>query len=377
MVTAAIGEQPELLSIDLADYRPEFQRQSMGWTPEDRPASVTTMFSSSATSDGLRVFGNDFGMASVFLGNDLDDNKNRVQWNISAWQYQIASDDFIFAQSAEDYLYQYDRASGALERVLTKLAGYLNGRERVVDLQVSDDGRIALVKTNTKLPKFLLWDLQQDRLIREVDYGQQDVFGTGSTKQLPKLGLSRDGKWVIGAKVGVFGWPVESGQLVRFTSTNAAAARSIANSIVFVRNSQQVLVSWRNRIIQFDLDRRQQVEAYSLPQISDAQVQDNLRDAIEDAGRIYVLADENKARGGILLMSLNNKQLLAKFDRSSFASFYATENGVSAIAGGLDDESKVRLLIWNAGPRHNTGLAIRTCLARTGRPNLGPAPDWF
>ena len=353
VVTAAIGDQPEILSTDLANYRPEFHQQSIGWTPEDRPASVTAMYSQSAAEGSLEAFGNDYGMASVFRdrnvkGNpnaDRYDSKNRVQWNISAWQYQIASDDFVFAQSAEDYLYQYDRASGALERVLTKLARYLDGRERIVDLQVSDDGRVALVRTDSNLPKFLLWDLQQDQVIREVDYGQQDLFGTGSKKQLPKLALSRDGKWVIGAKVGVFGWPVDSGQLVRFTNNNAVAARSTANSIVFVRNSQQVLVSWRNRITQFDLDRRQQVQSYSLPQISAAQVQDNLLDAIQDAGKTYILADEPQS--GILLLSLEDQKQVAEFEQASYASFAATKDGLRAIAGGLDQNSKTHIEIWD------------------------------
>jgi len=351
VVTAAIGEKPELLSIDLADYQPEHDRQSMGWTPENRPASITTMSSPPAAQGSLRAFGNNWGMASVFrdgnANDDRDDSQTQVQWNISAWQYQIACDDLVFAQSAENYLYQYNRSSGALERVLTKLASHLNRSQRIVDLQVSDDGRVALVKTNSNLPKFLLWDLQQDRLIREVDYGQQDLFGTGSKKLLPKLALSRDGKWVVGAKVGVFGWPVDSGQLIRFANNNASAARSIANSIVFVRNSQQVLVSWRNRIIQFDLERQQQVASHSLPQISDAQVQDNLLDAIDEAGKIYILADENKSRGGILLLSLEDQKQLAEFEQASFAAFATTQNGLSAIAGGLDQKSKTRLEIWD------------------------------
>ena len=360
VVTAAIGEQPEILSINLADYQPEFQRRSIGWTPEDPPASITALFSPPPADRSVQAFGNDYGMASVLRGENpnpnLDADQNIVQWNISAWQYHVASDDFIFAQSAEDYLYQYDRASGALERVLTKLASYLDRGERIVDLQVSDNGRVALVKTNATLPKFLLWDLQQDQVIREVDYGKQDLFGTGSKKQLPKLALSRDGKWVIGAKVGVFGWPVDSGQLVRFSNNDSAAPRSIANSIVFVRNSQQVLVSWRNRIVQFDLARQQQVGAYSLPQISEAQVQDNLQDAIQSAGKIYVLADGNSARGGILLLSLKDQKQIAEFPQASFASFYATSDGVAAIAGGLDDESKIRLTTWDS--TKNSPLAL-------------------
>ena len=345
VVTVAIGDQPELLSIDLADYQPEFRRLSIGYTPEDRPASVTAMFSPSANKGDLQAFGNDHGMASVFRRTDRNTEKNQVQWNISAWQYQIASDEFVFAQSAEDYLYQYNRTSGSLERVLTKLARYLERRERIVDLQVSDDGRVALVKTDSNQPKFLLWDLEQDRLIRKVDYGEQDVFGTGSKKLLPKLTLSRDGKWVIGAKVGVFGWPVNSGQLVRFTSNTASAARSIANSIVFVRNSQQVLVSWQNQVSQFDLNQQQQVASFSLPQISTAQVQDNLLDAIEDAGKIYILAD--KPQGGILLLSLENQKQIAEFERASFASFAPAKNGLTAIAGGLDETGKIRLEIWD------------------------------
>ena len=338
VVTATTGERPELLSVDLSMYQREYQQQSIGWSSEDRPASVTAVFSPPTNNQNLKAFGNDHGMASVFR----DDN--RVQWNISAWQYQIASDDFVYAQSAEDYLYQYDRASGGLNRVLTKLAGHLNGRERIADLQVSDDGRIALIQTNLNQPKFLLWNLKQDQLIREVNYGQQNLFGTGSQKLLPKLALSRDGKWVIGAKVGVFGWPVDSGQLVRFPS--ASTARSIANSIVFVRNSQQVLVSWQNRIVQFDLNQQRQTASHSLPQISGVQVQNNLLDAINDAGDIQILAAENNSGGGVLLLSLASKKQLARFAKASFASFATTPTGVSVIAGGLDD-TKIRLESWN------------------------------
>jgi len=223
--TAATGDKPELLSIDLSEYRPEYQRKSVGWSPDDRPASVIALFSPAEADSSLRAFGNDHGMASVIR------NGNTVQWNISAWQYQIACKDFVFARSVEDYLYRYDRSTGALNRVLTKLARELNGRERITDLQVSDDGRVALVLTNSKLPKFLVWDLQQDRLIRKVNYGSQNLFGTGTQKQLPKLALSRDGKWVIGAKVGVFGWPVDSGQLVRFSNSDASQQPAVVGFV--------------------------------------------------------------------------------------------------------------------------------------------------
>ena len=341
VITAAIGDQPELLSTDLSKYQPEFQQQSAGWSPEDRPASVTAVFSSIGTDDTIQAFGNNYGMASVVR------NDNQVQWSISAWQYQVASDEYVFAQSAEDYLYRYDRASGALDRVLTKLARYLNRRERIVDFQVSDDGQVALIQTDSDEPKFLLWNLQQDQLIREVNYGQQNLFGTGSNKQLPKLSISRDGKWVVGAKVGVFGWPVDSGRLVRLTSNNTLAARSIANSIVFVRNTQQVLVSWRNRIVQFDLDNQQQIASHSLTKISDAQVQDNLLDAIANNGQIQILAAESTSGGGVLLLSLTDQQQLARFATASFASFATSPTGVSVIAGGLDEDRKIRLESWS------------------------------
>ena len=343
VITAAIGEQPELLAVNLSMYQPEYQRQSAGWSPDTRPASVTAAFSSAATNSNLQAFGNDYGMASVTR------NDNQVWWNISAWQYQVITDDFAFALSAEDYLYRYDRASGALDRVLTKLARYLKGQQRVTDFQVSDDGRVALIQTNSNDPKFLLWNVQQDQLIREVNYGDQNLFGTGSQKILPKLSLSRDGKWVIGAKVGVFGWPVDSGQLVRFTNNDASAPRSTANSIVFVRDSQQVLVSWQNRVIQFDLNRRQQIASRTLANVSDAQAQDNLLDAIQSNGQIQVLAAENTSKGGILLLSLENQNQLARFANASFASFTTTKNGITAVAGGLDQNRKIRLKRWNQG----------------------------
>ena len=343
VITAAIGEQPELLAVDLSMYQPEHQPLSAGWSPDTRPASVTAVFSRAATNSTLQAFGNDYGMASVTR------NDNQVHWNISAWQYQVITDDFVFAQSAEDYLYRYDRASGALDRVLTKLARYLKGQQRVTDFQVSDDGRVALVQTNSSDPKFLLWNVQQDKLIREVNYGQQNLFGTGSQKILPKLSLSHDGQWVIGAKVGVFGWPVDSGQLVRFTNNDASAPRSTANSIVFVRDSQQVLVSWQNRVIQFDLDRRQQIASRILAKVSDAQAQDNLLDAIQSNGQIQVLAAENTSKGGILLLSLENQNQLARFANTSFASFTKTKNGIAAVAGGLDQNRKIRLKRWNQG----------------------------
>ena len=343
VITAAIGEQPELLAVDVSMYQPEYQRQSAGWTPDTRPASVTAAFSSLTTNGNLQAFGNDYGMASITR------NDNQVQWNISAWQYQVIADDFVFAQSAEDYLYRYDRASGALDRVLTKLARYLKGQQRVTDFQVSDDGRIALIQTNSNEPKFLLWNVQRDQLIREVNYGQQNLFGTGSQKIIPKLSLSHDGKWVIGAKVGVFGWPVDSGQLVRFGNNDASAPRSTANSIVFVRDSQQVLVSWQNRVIQFDLDRRQQIASHNLAKVSDAQAQDNLLDAIQSNGQIQVLAAENSSKGGILLLSLENQNQLTRFANASFASFTTTKTGIAAVAGGLDQNRKVRLQHWNQG----------------------------
>ena len=108
-------------------------------------------------------------------------------------------------------------------------------------------------------------------------------------------------------------------------------------------------MSWQNRVIQFDLDRRQQIASRILAKVSDAQAQDNLLDAIQSNGQIQVLAAENTSKGGILLLSLENQNQLARFANTSFASFTKTKNGIAAVAGGLDQNRKIRLKRWNQG----------------------------
>ena len=129
----------------------------------------------------------------ITLGNDLGQvstsaDGQRIQWEVSAWKKHILSDRFLLAQSRDDYFYKYDRQSGELLAVLTKLR--VPNQAEIVQFQVSRDGRIGMLVRNHVEPELELWDLESQTPIRTINFGEENIFGTGADKGLVVFKLS-------------------------------------------------------------------------------------------------------------------------------------------------------------------------------------------
>lgn len=335
--TAVLGNQPELLVSDLATFQREMRRKQIAWFTPELPPSVTAASIKRVDGNSVQAFGNDRGTAVVEI------NGSQTQWNISAWRSHVFSNQFIFAQSNEDFIHVFDRRSGEALRVLTGLAELLGSTERVTEFQVSRDGQVALIQTDAVLPTFLIWNLKDDKLIRKIDYGRQDLFGTGSKKRISKLQLSPDGAWVVGAKVGVYAWATRTGELTRFQLDLASAPRSTANSIVFLRNSlsSDFLVSWRDRVTRFSAAKKTTAASVQFPKISDAQEQANLLDAIATPEGYQLLAISGDD-GGIVWMDNRRSDPLANFKNATHASFI-NQTEIGAIAGSSESNGQFKI----------------------------------
>lgn len=328
IVTASLGNRAELLVTDLTEYQQEVQRKQVGWFAADLPPSVTAYAKVFDQGSLVEAFGNNRGTAIVSV-----DGK-RSQWNISAWRSHVASDQFVFAQSDEDFIYVFDRTTGALRRVLTGVADSLAENERVTQMQVSSDGKVALILTNSQLPQFHVWNLETDKIIQKIDYGQQDLFGTGSQKLLTKLQLSHDGNWVVGAKVGVYVWATQSGELTRCENKPESAPRTTANSIVFLRESKtnDFLVSWRDRIARFTPGKSTEVSTTRFADLADSTGRSNVLDAVE-TGQGYQLLGLSRADDrGIVWLDADKSSLVSTFAGATDASFIVGE-GIGVVAG--------------------------------------------
>jgi WD40 repeat protein len=357
IITAATGEQAELLVTDLSTYQLETKKLSAGWFAADKPASIISAAFPTVKGKSIQAFGNNRGMASV-----IQDGQ-RVQWNLSAGRLHVASDKFLFAQSEEDFIYVFDRKTGALVRVLTRLALALDGQERVTNIQVSADGKTALIQTDSQKPEFRIWNLVSDRLIRQVDYGSQNLFETGSQKQLAKLKLSRDGEWVVGAKVRVYAWETGSGQLTRYDMDSSSAPRSTVNSIVFVRDSDEFLVSWGDRVARFTPTRKTKLDMQRFPTMTNAPRQSNLLDAIQLDGSSQFLAVSGD--GGIAWLSFDKNQPNVSFEGATHASFFKGEQ-IGAIAGGLAEDGKLQFQSIRGRGRQPQKVDIASLVSSVG-----------
>ncbi len=373
VVTAALGNQAELLVTDLSKYQPEVRREQVGEFAADLPPSVTAYVNVVDQGNTIEAFGNNRGTAVVSVNGD------RSQWNISAWRSHVASDQFVFARSNEDSIYVYDRKTGALRRVLTGVADTLVGKERITEIQVSADGKTALILTDAPLPQFRVWNLETDRIIRKIDYGQQNLFGTGSNKRLPKLQLSRDGNWVVGAKVGVYVWATRTGQLTRCENKAETAPRTTASSIAFLRNSRtnDFLVSWRDRVSRFAPGQRSEVSTKRFKDLSDATGRSNVLDAVE-TDRSYQLLGLSRADDrGIVWLDAAESSPVSTFRGATDASFMVGRNvGVVAGAASRNGPLLIQKQIDARSPIRTIDAALLQASAGAARSRGFEKIDW-
>ena len=162
-----------------------------------------------------------------------------------------------------------------------------------------------------------------------MNYGAQNVFGTGSEKELLALKLSPDGQYVIGGKVGLFAWSTQTGQRQQLTTPGPEMARSPVSSIEFLNQSSRFLVSWKDRIDRFDLGRSDS-ERFNTQQVAYSKNEPNLFGATEVAGRTLVLVrstSKSSRNSGIRLIDLDSQKTIKTFESARFASFAQSGSG--------------------------------------------------
>ena len=259
IVSAAIGSNAELLKTNVATYRQETDTAFIGETAEDDNPSPTCLFRSLVT--GRLAFANDQGLAAVVMEAGGADHQlaqqikkgRTIQWEVSAWKNQFLTDEFLFAQSRRDEFYQFDRRSGELVEVLTKLAENRDEPTEITSFEVSADGRVAVITTNEKLPQFEIWDWGTQQKTHTINYGDAKIFGDNARKELPTVRISPDGKWVVAGKLGLFAWSTATGQQQRLNQPAADVARTSINTIRFLPGTSKFLASWQGRVDLFDL----------------------------------------------------------------------------------------------------------------------------
>ncbi len=328
-ISVASGDKPEVLKTDLSKFETEVDQIQMGRVAaNDQPSPSTLGFSRLTQQIAL---GNDLGQASVTRNADAR-NSQTIQWDVSAWKNHVLSSKFLFAQSRGDFVYKFNRSTGELESVLTRIASEF--KNEIIKFEVSTDGRIALLVTSDTKPEFHLWDLRNDSKLRTIDYGAQNVFGTGSEKVLLALKLSPDGRFVIGGKVGLFAWSTETGERQQLTKPGPEMARGPVSSIEFINESSRFLVSWKDRIDRFDLNGGS--ERFNTKEVAYNKNEPNLFGAIEVGGRTLVLArsiSKSNRNSGIQLLDLDSQTTIATFESARFASFSGSGSGDVIVVG--------------------------------------------
>ena len=360
-ISVASGEKPEILKTDLAKFENEIETVQMGRAGlSDTPSPSTFGFSRVTQQLAL---GNDLGQASV-TRNIGTQKSQTIQWDVSAWKNHVLSSEFLFAQSRGDFVYKFNRSTGVLDRVLTQIGSAF--KNEIIKFEVSQDGRTALIVTNDTKPEFHLWDLQNDSKLRTIDYGAQNLFRTGSEKELLALKLSPDGRFVIGGKVGLFAWSTETGQQRQITKPGPEMARSPVSSIEFINQSSRFLVSWKDRIDRFDLNNAGAGERFNTQDVAYSKNESNLLGATEVDGRTLVLVRsiaKSNRNSGIALLELDSQTTIARFDSARFASFSRPGSAdvlivskpksklSESLLGDQQDNSSSVIKKWNASTK--------------------------
>ena len=312
LISVATGSKPEILKTDLATYRDNIEKQSASRIIGNDEPSLSAFNRFTDHSGTTNAFGNDLGQVAIQRGD------RRIQWDVSAWEEHVLTDNFLFAQSRDDYFYKYKRATGELESVLTKL----RSNTKIVNFQASTDGQTALVIKNDGRPEFHIWDLQTQSLSRTINYGKDNVFGTGTEKKLLTFKLSPDGRWVVGGKVGLFAWSTQTGTLKRLNQSRLEMARSAVSAINFLDDGSKFVASWKDRADLFDLNTNLPPQRFNTAKITYSKNERNILDARMIGGNLLILAHANRnADGGVVLVDLQTDSTVASFPLARFASF--------------------------------------------------------
>ncbi len=205
LISIAAGDNPEVLINDLTSRVSDKDTVLLGKNG-DQSLSPSSLFVSPDSS--FAVLGHDSGHASIkYLLKD-----RVIEWDVSAWKRHVLTNQYLFAQTGNNDIFRYDRKSGEIKSVLRKI-GESIGEYDIVKLQISNDGKIALIETSSAELEFQIWDLTSQTLLNRVRYDSLIPAGAENRdkKKLPNVRLSADGKFVVAGKVGFAVWSTESG----------------------------------------------------------------------------------------------------------------------------------------------------------------------
>ena len=314
LISATSGSQPEILKTDLSTFRDNIQKKTASQVVGTDEPSLSSLHSAIEENGLLTACGNDLGQAAI------ERNGGRIQWDVSAWKEHVLTDRFLLAQSRDDYFYKYNRTTGNLESVLTKL----RASAKIVKFEASSDGQTALVIYNDGKPEFQIWDLSTQTKTRTIDYGKENVFGTGTDKELLTFKLSPNGRWVVAGKVGVFVWSTQTGERQTLNQSQSQLARNAVSAINFLGADDKFIASWKDRVDLYDLSSASAPRRFNTSKISYSKNEPNILDARTVGGRTLILARATQSagsRGGIVLVELESNTTLANFESARFASF--------------------------------------------------------
>ena len=256
LITIANGINPEILKIS----RQNFVQPNLRVSPVGQGAKLVDQSSPTVTfecgTNGI-LMGNDHGLVS-YTRNLNQPNQSTLKWQVTAWQQQWVTPQFLFAQSQRDLIYKYNLESGELVEVYTQLSEVIQGVDRsgkIKKMVVSEDGStIALQRANGK-NEIEVWNLAQ-KTKSTIDYsGLTGLVNDDSdnVKILPQMALSPNGALVAAGKVRFHVWDVASKRdldsdkdLAGFNGSNLSSLRFVAD--------RQLLAGQRKTIRLFEVN---------------------------------------------------------------------------------------------------------------------------
>lgn len=336
-------DESEFLATNVDTYRKESYRLSPASTMIDDESAATAFFESCSN---ISIIGNNHGLVSF---HDLTALDQPSQFNLQtgAWEKHIVTTQDLFALSRRDYLYHYDLQTGNLKRILKELSSETRSAEEpsrkttgeISSLEISGDGRTAVLQRNNGRFEFEIWDLDQPQLLQTINLQEERYRALGEdSKRIGQLHISQDGKWIAAAKVSVFLWKRDGGFVDQFGNDPKMEFR--ANSLRFVSGASKIVVSYENRdssnysgrIKLFDIENiRESSTNYKVKDLLNLESVPNLVDAAWVGGVPYVLVrrlvnkNEENAELGLVLIRLNPNQgasVIHSFPRGTNGSFF-------------------------------------------------------
>ena len=277
LISVVYGSNPEVLKTDLSEYNADEETLTIG-NGQSKTLSPVSLFISQDRK--LAVLGQDNAhvtLKSLAAKDGIAVTDESTEWDVSAWKRHSLSRDLLFAQSDNDEFMRFDRQTGALTGVLTRLAQENKGSE-IERFQVSNDGQIALVETDSDQREFQIWDLTNQVLVKRIDYS------TLIDSKFPQIKLSADGKYVVAGKIGFVVWSTE-------------ADRGVAGEPIFNRMGNNRSLTFPknpiNNVVFYQNDAGECEFAVSWPEAKGRKTND--LDVKKPTGRIHIYTKRGQA----------------------------------------------------------------------------------